>query len=154
MAASRLAKEPILHPSDKFYIGQSLRCRVISCDADRDRLALTFILDGEPSDTRHGTAMKRSASDSASLPAAEKRAKLSSGTAMTIGEVILAISNLPHDPSLLHLTMSPFYTSPCLPSIPHHVSLLHLTISPSIIAVLSIAGCAGLVYSISNIQKF
>lgn len=47
MNVSQLAKERIEKPSDVFYIGQSVTCRVLSCNPESDRLALTFILDGE-----------------------------------------------------------------------------------------------------------
>ena len=44
---AHLAKTPIDKPADKFYIGQSVTCRVLSCDPAQDKLALSFILEGD-----------------------------------------------------------------------------------------------------------
>lgn len=81
VSAQCLAKEPVEHPADMFYIGQSVTCRILSCDAERDKMALTFVLDGEPS---QGT--KRKAGKDG--PVESKRYKEESGAGLNHGQVL------------------------------------------------------------------
>ncbi|XP_067935135.1 protein RRP5 homolog [Watersipora subatra] len=78
--SSQLAKEEIEKPADVFYVGQSVTCRVLSCDPQRDKLALSFVLD---EDKPRGSKRKSEAMETGEL----KRVK-AARPAMTVGQVV------------------------------------------------------------------
>lgn len=64
-----------------FYIGQSVTCRILSCDAAKDKLALSFILDGDSA-----PSVKRKLTDT-SDEGVKRRKVIPQGPKLSIGEV-------------------------------------------------------------------